>query len=139
MKFSVIGVPDAAEYFEQGGDPCFGKYYAKTAPECVMCVAPVVIDGKVRLMRDVCAARSKGAENTVDLERLTSRDVAQRIERGEPLHTIFAAILGDAPPEIAASAARQILVDRLLYLKSTGARIPEEVPRVKELLGALKK
>lgn len=133
MIFEVIGAPGAAEYLEQGADPCFGKVFAKSAQACIDCRCPVLMGGKIRLMREVCAAKSRGAESPMDLQRLTSQDVLQRLERGEPLPMIFAAILADAPPELAAASARQLLMDRLVYLKSTGLPVPE-VPRAKELL-----
>lgn len=133
MKFDVIAAPGATEYLESGDDPCFGKGFAKTAAACIECRAPVLIDGKVRLMRELCAAKCKGVESPMDLHHLTSRDVAQRLERGEPIAAIFRSILGDVPPDIGATSARQVLVDRLLYLKTTGFPVPV-VPRAKDLL-----
>lgn len=133
MTFIVIGAPGAAEYFETGEDPCFGKAFARSTPQCIECRAPVLVDGRILLMRELCVMRMRGAQTPMQLHHLTSRDVLQRLERGESLPAIFAEILGDAAPDLMASTARQLLVDRVLYLRSTGMTIGD-VPRVKEML-----
>lgn len=129
MNFEVIAAPGAAEYLEGGSDPCFGKSFAKSAPECINCRAPVLIQGKVRLVRDICAARMRGAKSPMELHRLTSTEVQQRLERGDSIAAIFNEILGDTPFELGGAIARQLLVDRLLYLKGNYP----QVPRAKEL------
>lgn len=131
--FEVLGAPGAAEFLNTAVDPCFGKQFAKSAKTCIECRAPVLIEGKIKLMREVCAARSRGADTPFELQKLSTRDVVQRLERGDTLQMIFREIIGGAPEEVAGPAARQLLVDRLLYLKSTGTSVPD-VPKTKELL-----
>ena len=139
MIFDVIAAPGAAEFLESGVDPCFGKAFARSTAICIECRAPVVIEGKIRLMREVCSAKQRGADQLADLHRLTSREVLQRLERGDSITAIFKEILGDLPPEMGGAAARQLLVDRLVYLKTVGvatnpvpsykAILKEEVPK----------
>lgn len=41
---------------ESGLPPCFGKRFAKTVHECNECLAPVIHNGKIQLVREVCEA-----------------------------------------------------------------------------------
>jgi hypothetical protein len=133
--FVVIGdTTGITEYLSGGQDICFGKLFAKTAPECINCRAPVLIEGKIALCKDACAMHTLGA-STVSLNKLSSQAVLERLEKGLGLPVIFREILGNAPPGVAAAAARQLLVDRLLYLKTIGFdHFP--VPKTKDLLNA---
>jgi len=133
----LIGVPDngSANAYLEKDDPCFGKYYAKTAPECMACLALVVSGGEVRFLRELCQSRTKGSTKLVDLVRLTSTEVLQEIESGATAPEIFRKILGDNDPKLAAAAARQLLADRIWYLNSLApdGEFPE-VPKTKEML-----
>ncbi len=132
--FTVIGVPpEAAEYLSSGQDLCFGRHFAKTNTECISCRAPVILQGKVVLMRDVCAMKCSGKSTPAKLNRLTSTQVMERIERGTSVKEMFKEILGESDPAVVASAARQMLIDRLTYLKTIGVETPE-VPKTKDLL-----
>lgn len=133
MKFEVIGAPAAAEYLQSGDDVCFGKNYAKSTDACVACRAPVLIDGKIRVMREVCAPLSRGMTGPVDLQRLTSAEVLQMLEQGATPEAIFRKILGQVDPQLGAAAARQLLVDRFFYLSSIKIPTPS-VPKTKDLL-----
>ncbi len=137
-EFTVIGLDSAAvDYLESGEDVCFGKWFAKTTTECRSCRAPVIRDGRVILMRDMCQIRTQGLSGPVQLVRLTSKQVLERLERGDPFCRIFGEIMGGAPPHAAATAARQVMLDRFIYLRSVGMEIGK-VPRTKELVRELK-
>lgn len=136
IPFTLIGIPvedqtAAIEYLETG-DICFGKHFAKTAQACIACRSPVLVNGKVLVFRDLCVMKCVGSTN-ITLNKLTSKQVMERLERGESLASIFAEILGDVHPGVAASQARQVLVDRLVYLKTVGID-PGPVPLTKDLL-----
>lgn len=137
--FSVVGLPDPAvvEFLESGTDLCFGKYFAKSTHECIICRAPVVMDKKLYLMKEVCAMKCTGNGSVAKLNRLTAREIMERLERGATLASIFREILGSASPDLMASAARQLLVDRMVYLKTVGFD-PGPIPRTKDLLGETK-
>lgn len=114
--------------------PCFGKDFAKTAKECRSCLAPVVVQGKLHLLREICQARSRGAATYAQLVILTTQDVIERLERGKGVEEIFAEVLGDADPDLQAAAARQLISLRLVYMKrDLGLPTPKLPPR-KELL-----
>lgn len=135
LPYTLIGIdPAAVEYLESGGDVCFGKMYSKTNPSCVECRAPVAINGRIALLKEVCAAKCAGVEEPYRLNSLSSNEVLKRLEQGQSYAQVFKEILGSNPPELAASAARQMLVDRLVYLKSVGFEC-QPVPRAKFLLG----
>lgn len=133
-SFTLVGLDDAAvDYLEGGTDLCFGKYYAKTVFECINCRAPAILEGRIVLLKEICAMKTAGTSSPLKLKKLNSQQVMERLEKGESLSSIFKEILGSAPPGQAAAAARQLLVDRLSYLKTVGFAAPE-VPRTKELL-----
>lgn len=133
-EFVVIGAPPgAADYLTGGQDICFGRFFAKTNPECISCRAPVIHQGKVVLMRDVCAMKCSGKATPAKLNRLNSTQVMERLERGVAVKDIFKEILGDSDPSVVAAAARQMLIDRFLYLKTLGVETPA-VSKTKDLL-----
>jgi hypothetical protein len=135
-SFTIIGLPgnEAADFLARGDDVCFGKHFAKTASECIQCRAPVIKDGKLLLMKDLCAMTVLG-EKKLEIVKLTSKEVLERLERGVDLRTIFREILGSAPVTHAGATARQLLVDRLMYLRSLHpAGLPETVPKLKDLV-----
>lgn len=140
--FVIIGIEKselAVEHLMGGHDLCFGRLFAKTAPECISCRAPVSMpSGEIKLLKEVCAAQCLGPSAEVKLNRITSQEVMERLERGETFVQLFRTILGDAHPGLAATAARQLLVDRLVYLKAIGMETPP-VPKTKVLLGDLSK
>ena len=139
IEFSIIGLPgnEAVQFLQAGQDVCFGKSFAKSVKECIECRAPVIQNGKLMLMRDVCAMVCLGEDKKIEIKKLTSKEVLDRLERGVSLVVIFREILGDAPVAHAGGQARQLLVDRLLYLRSLSpAGLPESVPKLKDLVEA---
>lgn len=118
-------------------DPCFGKHFAKSAPECKRCTAPVIVEGALCFLRDLCEARTKGASSPAGLVALTSRDVMERLERGSSAEEIFREVLGDSDPQVAAVAARQLLYSRFYYIR-TELEVPvPELPPTEELIDSV--
>jgi hypothetical protein len=132
MEF--IGVKDNVKTLKvlATKDPCFGKEFAKSASECKACVAPVAYQGKVHLLKEICAMLCNGAQSPVSLRRLTSSDVRERIEKGASMQEIFEEILADNDPAIAATEARALLYQRVNYIKKS-LPVPN-VPTTEELL-----
>ena len=134
MKFEVIGAPaEATEYLASGKDVCFGKFYAKSNPVCQACRAPVAHAGKVVLLKELCSALCAKQSTIARLNKLTSQEVLERLERQVPLSQIFREILGKAPVKQLGAEARQLLVDRLNYLNHFLKIEVPKVPRLKEL------
>lgn len=101
----------------QSPEDCFGERFARTVTECKDCRAPVILDGKIFLLREICASQSQGGKDPVRLNRLTSVDVLDRLEAGASACDIFLEILNGAPMELGGSEARQILRRRFQYLE----------------------
>lgn len=125
--------PDEFTRFLEEQDPCFGKHFAKTAPECQRCLAPIIVQGRLSFVRDLCEAQCKGAESPQLLRDLTTQDIIQRLEQGKSVEEIFVEVLGDADPKLAADAARQLLYRRFYYMRKTLDLPTPELPPMKEL------
>lgn len=121
------------QYLEEH-DPCFGFDFAKTADECKACTAPVVIDGELYLLREVCKDVSAGADTPTDLNRLTSQDVRRRRVQGKSVEDIFWEIVGDSDPRVAGVEARSILYSRFKYLHDEYGLPMPDIPRTDELI-----
>ena len=117
-------------YLEED-DPCFGRSFAKSAIECQQCTRPVVFEGKVTLLSDVCRAFFTGGSANV-IRRLTTREVETRLKNGKSIKSIFIDILNGCDVRELGAAARQLLYDRLWYLKQTQP-VPD-LPKLKELI-----
>lgn len=139
MSFSIIGLDnnEAVEYLESGSDICFGRSYAKSVFDCINCRAPVIKDGKIYLMKEICATKCAGRKDVSGLRKLTSREVMELVEKGVSLAMIFRMILADCPPEQQSAEARQVLVDRAAHLKTIGLDLGK-IPRTTDLLEASK-
>lgn len=133
IEFEVIGAPGAAAFLESGQDICFGKLFAKTSPDCIACRAPSIFKGRVILTKELCAMKCAGSADPIRINKLSSQDVMERLERGSSYSAIFREILDKAPADQAAPMARQLLVDRMMYLKTIGVD-KGPVPRTKDLL-----
>lgn len=118
-------------------DPCFGEDFAKTADACKECTAPVVVDGEIYLMREVCRAICRGALKPTRLNRLTSRDVRDRLFEGATVEEIWAEILGDSDPEAAGAEARKLLYNRLYYIERNYDYPTPDLPTTDELVQAI--
>lgn len=128
---STFPAEDFTQYLEKD-DPCFEKAFAKSAKECKECRAPVLMDGKIHLLRDVCEARTRGADSPTQLKRLTSQEVLDRLVGGAEPPELFREVLADSDPDIAGAAARALIKQRLNYLEQKGIPVPD-LPRTKEL------
>ena len=131
-NLSGVGVDSVKLRTALAHDPCLGFNYTKTAKECRACLAPVIIAGKLMLMNEACASWSVGATPGT-IQRLTSQEVLDRLTAGATPDAIFSEILGSADPIATGDLARQVLVDRLAYLKWKGLTVPK-VPHKKELI-----
>ena len=123
---------DFSRYLQED-DPCFGKHFARTVKECLACVAPVIMDQKLYLIRDLCEARCQGADSPGSLQVLAAQDVLARLESGQSVQELFQAILGDSEPALLGAAARQMLSDRFAYLRSSRKLLTPPLPPLKEL------
>jgi hypothetical protein len=113
---------------------CFGKHHAKTVKECRECTAPVIIEGELYLFRELCQARTQGAESLSKLKTLTTQDVIDRLQRGKSVEEIFSEILGDADPETQAATARHLLYLRFVYMQRNLELPTPHLPPRKELI-----
>jgi len=114
---------------------CFGKHYAKTAPECKKCLCPVVHEGHVWLLNEVCANLC-GTAAPSNLKRLSSQEVQERLTH-KTVEEIFKEILNESNPEINGSAARQLLYDRLWHLRTHLGVPTPPVPSLKVLVASV--
>ena len=134
LPLQAVGVPQ--ELFDSylPNDPCFGRRYAKSVRECQECLLPVVMEGRLHLLNEVCKARTEGLKKISPITRLTSQDILERLNAGVSAREIFEEILGDADPATAAVEARTLLKVRMMYLqRKTGLPMPA-LPPTKELL-----
>lgn len=115
-------------YLDNPQGDCFGKRFAKSAAECQACLLPVIVEGRITFMRDLCEARTKGAASPTQLVRLTTRDVIRRLDQGQSPQTIFNEILGDSDPSTGAQAARALLASRLGRMRFLGLPTPKLPP-----------
>jgi len=129
---STFPPEEFASYLEER-DPCFGKHFAKSADACKDCLAPVIVDGTLTLLRDLCHARCEGAESPAMLKALTSQDVRNRLAAGKTVAEIFTEVLGDSDPSVAAAAARDLLYRRFYYLRTEKGFPVPDLPPTKEL------
>lgn len=117
-------------------DLCFGRYN-KNATECRGCTAPVVMNGKLVLFKEVCAAWSKGGDVAAlfcNLNRIGSTEVRTRLESGRSLEAIWREILADNDPEVYGEDARNLLKQRLDYLATTYKMVLPPLPTTSELI-----
>lgn len=131
-----IGLEMGAEQytrFLQERDPCFGRHFAKTVEACKRCRAPVIMEGQVYLLLEVCRGVSEGQDRPHRLNRLTSQDVFQRLQEGATTQDIFEEILAQNDPDVAAVAARQILARRLRYLERKHEVPVPDLPKTEQL------
>lgn len=114
-------------------DPCFGKSYAKTSDVCRSCICPVLFDGRVMLLHEVCAAwQAPGV--IAALKRLSSAEVLDRIKRGKTAKDIFTEILNGTDPVANGKAARDILSGRWWYLRFEKREQLPDLPALKDLV-----
>lgn len=112
---------------------CFGRRYAASSAVCQECLTPVIGQGTLLLLKEVCALECSKA-TPGQLKRLTSRDVLERLHGGQSIGQIFYEILNGTNPKINGTVARTLLHDRLWYIKNTmGTPVPV-LPPTKELL-----
>ena len=128
-----VGVPTETFRMCMESDPCFGRDFDKIADECKACVLPVVYRGKLRMMNDVCRALTAGRDAPGDINRLTSRDVMDRLLAGASVQDLFDDVLAEADPDDGARAARQLLYLRFRYLRKEAGFVPPKLPTLKEL------
>lgn len=133
MDLAIIGLshPDQHEGILHR-NPCFGKEYSASLAECRNCRCPLIVDGELLLSRQVCEARTLGAQAPVDVLNFSSQEVLQLFEEGLKLEEIFLRMT-KGNLEVGAVEARQILSRRVRYLQSyKGVPLPD-VPPTEEL------
>ena len=67
------------------------------------------------------------------LQPLTTREVLSRLESGKTVEEIFHELLGEGDPELLGQAAREILYNRLYYMKTTLGLPTPTLPPLEEL------
>jgi len=120
-----------ARYLE-ADDPCFGRHFAKSATECQVCLCPVVLDGRLLLLREVCQARCAGT-NAGSIKRLTSQQILESLTKGATPTDLWLDILNGSDPGEFGAEARLLLADRLWYLANHRGVSKITVPKLKEL------
>lgn len=132
-------------------DPCFGQNYAKTVLTCRECICPVIVNGKVELLNDVCREATRqnkekakaGGTTTVStskggapptLNKMSYADVSRALQAGKTWFDLFVEVLGDADPEEYATDAREFLYGAQYYIRKTWDLPVAKVPKRKELL-----
>lgn len=96
-------------------DTCFG-HYAASAPECAECTAPIVVDERVHLCRDLCKAhKEKTAPGAALAWQPSSADVRQALVQGQTVKDMLERMTGGDPDLL--RTARQLLGRRLSYLR----------------------
>lgn len=134
-ELDLIGGPTDVLKAHLAEDVCFGKHYAKTVKECRECVCPVVVEERVLLLSEVCAALC-GKAAPGHLKRLTSKEIEKRLSTMSVVE-IFKEIVNEMPVEQAAADARALLYDRLYYLREEkGVPVPD-LPSTEDLVAAL--
>lgn len=120
----------------QSGVDCFGALYSASAPECRVCTAPVVHEGRLCLLSEVCAMASAHRGNgngSSTFRRLSSEDVIGQLEAGRTLVDIFRDMTAGTNVDAVGAAARAYLNDRLRYIKTERGMPVPPLPRLKEL------
>jgi hypothetical protein len=119
--------------FLESDDPCFGKRFSKSSPECKGCLCPVIVAGKLHTLNEVCAARSKGGAAPGACKNLMSSDVLRRLAEGCTIYDVFVEMVEGQPLETAAPVARALLYRRLRNIRS-GHDLPlPELPTLEDL------
>ncbi len=133
MQLVVIGADsEKVNRFLSTDDPCYGRHFSKSAPECKECTAPVVADGHLCLMRDMCAALSAGGDTPALIKELSGVEIQQRLAAGTTVPQMFVEVLNGGDASLVGAKARDLLCRRLRYLTSKGMPAPR-VPTLKEL------
>jgi hypothetical protein len=114
-------------------DPCFGRQYAKTAAECSRCRAPVLLNGKVSLLNEVCKSLTQEDTIPVQVKKLTSKQVIDKIQAGLSPTEIISEMVGDEPSYQQVKEARTLLAVRMSYIKNNKNLPVPEVPTLREL------
>lgn len=106
-------------------DPCFGRHHAPEAEECRRCTAPMIVDGRIRLVREECRDRSRDERSPDALPWTPSaEDVRRCVERGETGAEILTRMAGPDPGPALARTARKVLGRRLSHLRRGGYPAP---------------
>ncbi len=129
----VGGDDDVFRGLLERDDPCFGRHYAASAPECQDCVCPVVVDGRLVLLKEACRAACTGTEAGAIL-RLSSRQIEEMLTQGKTLYDVWVVLLNGCDPKAAGVPARQLLKDRVDYLVNNRGMPPTTTPHTKELV-----
>lgn len=120
----------------QHTDPCFGRHFSKSAKECKDCTTPVITDGKLCLLKEVCAAACAGSSKPATIKELAGPDVLARLQAGKTVMQLFVEIMDGGDPNVVGAQARAHLDKRLRYYRNKGMLIPN-VPTTQELLVGL--
>lgn len=129
----AVGVDPAqfAAYFKH--DMCFGCF-SGSADECDRCTLPVVVAGRVHLLREVCEAETRGFDVVQDIQSLTTQDILDRLNRGDSVYDIFAELIGENDPEAVGALARKLMVSRFRYINRKKQLPVPKVPSMEELV-----
>jgi hypothetical protein len=114
-------------------DPCFGRKYAKTASECDRCRAPVLLDGKVSLLNEVCKSVTEDDTTPVQIKKLTSKQVLDKVRSGLSPVEIIEHMTGGDPSYREVVEARGLLASRMAYLKHQKNLPVPDIPTIKEI------
>lgn len=142
----LLGVSDqASELFNRAleKDLCFGKGYAKTAQECGDCLCPVISDGKLYTLNEICATRTKSVQRQFrkakagagDFSKFAVRELVDMLGQGMSVVDIYFRMLGEANIDLVGGEARKHLWRQCYYLREK-RKMPIPYPPTLEELRA---
>lgn len=128
MELTVIGIDNSTVQRESEAWACFGKCYSKRAPECRRCIAPVVADGQVFLMREVCEQATLGSRKAVRTNHLTTQEIMTRLQAGKSLMDVFVEMLQGGDIDVVGRETYRVLYGRIKYIEKKGVPVPALSP-----------
>ena len=99
-------------------DPCFGKSYDKDETACNKCRMPVLLNGELFIMKEVCKSISKTGIAPLRVKRISSNKVLDRVQTGDTAEEIVVDIVQPDATYDEVAEARTVVATRLSYLKN---------------------
>lgn len=113
---------------------CFGQLFSEEDDECKKCVAPVIVNGQLRLMNEVCESFCKKEKAPANYRKLSSSKIKTLLQKGATLPEIFKLMIGEDYSQEDAVEARKCLRYRLYYLENAKDYPTPELPSLQELI-----
>src|SRR5688572_22612021 len=119
IKFITPGMqlnkPVTVRQLQDGGS-CFGKCFSKSAVECKQCTAPVLLNNRIVLFKELCEATCKATE-VAGLRKLSALDISNMLAAGKTVREIWLEILNGGDVKVYGTQARTLLAQRFRYLE----------------------